>query len=207
MSRKFNYDKYPATQVSGEVFRGWNCILEKLSNELTTNQTLAVELYTGVYEDEVERAFQEHFGAVLNTRSLMKPEEEIIQMTEQFMTDDVLFGYVTRLQLVDYFCSDALKQAQRQHPRVIIGSGATLVAPPDALIVFVDMARWEIQMRFRRHEVKALGVDNHKDAPSIQYKRGYFNDWRILDKHKSQLMSRVSWWIDTHQANRPLMIS
>jgi hypothetical protein len=31
-------------------------------------------------------------------------------------------------------------------------------------------------MRFRRHEVKALEVHNHEDAPSIQYKRCYFND-------------------------------
>lgn len=207
MSRRSNYDKYPATKIAGEVLRGWNSILEKLSGELAPNQTLAVELYTGVYEDEVEEALKKQFGDVLNTRSLMKPEKEIVQMTEEFMTDDVLFGYVTRLQLEDYFNSSSLKQARLHHPRVIMGSGATLVAPDDALIVYVDMARWETQMRFRRHEVKALGVDNLEDAPSIQYKRGYFNDWRILDRHKSQLMPLVSWWIDTHHAERPLMIS
>ena len=132
MSRRSNYDKYPATKVAGEVLRGWNSILEKLSGELAPNQTLAVELYTGVYEDEVEQALKKQFGDVLNTRSLMKPEKEIVQMTEEFMTDDVLFGYVTRLQLEDYFNSSSLKQARLHHPRVIMGSGAALVAPDDA---------------------------------------------------------------------------
>lgn len=32
------------------------------------------------------------------------------------------------------------------------------------------MVRWEIQQRFRRHEVKALGIDNRNEAVSLQYK-------------------------------------
>lgn len=41
---------------------------------------------------------------------------------------------------------------------------------PEATLVYVDMARWEIQQRFRRHEVKALGIDNRNEAVSLQYK-------------------------------------
>ncbi|MFR1329324.1 MAG: hypothetical protein ACLSCE_25200 [Bacteroides cellulosilyticus] len=37
-----------------------------------------------------------------------------------------------------------------------------MVAPAEATVVYVDMARWEIQQRFRVHEVKALGVDQFK---------------------------------------------
>lgn len=54
-------------------------------------------------------------------------------------------------------------------PVIVIGTGASMVAP-DATLVYVDMARWEIQQRFRRHEVKALGIDNRNDAVSLQYK-------------------------------------
>ena len=58
------------------------------------------------------------------------------------------------------------------------------------------MARWEIQQRFRAHKVKALGVDNRADAVSLQYKRGYFNDWRILDKYKEGLFYQwIFGWI------------
>ena len=81
-----------------------------------------------------------------------------------------------------------------------------MVAPAEATVVYVDMARWEIQQRFRVHEVKALGVDNREDAVSLQYKRGYFNDWRILDRYKESLFGRVDFWLDTHIANEPRLI-
>ena len=85
-------------------------------------------------------------------------------------------------------------------------SGAAVVAPQDAMVVYADMARWEIQQRFRRHEIKALGIDNRNDAVSLQYKRGYFNDWRVCDRYKERLFDRVEFWIDTHVAGTPKMI-
>ena len=44
----------------------------------------------------------------------MKPQDEIKAMTERFMTDDVLFGYVTNLTLNDYFDAEKLEQARKQ---------------------------------------------------------------------------------------------
>lgn len=77
---------------------------------------------------------------------------------------------------------------------------------PGATLVYVDMARWEIQQRCRRHEVKALGIDNREDAVSLQYKRGYFNDWRICDRYKSTLFEHVDYWLDSHIPGSPKMI-
>ncbi len=209
--RQANYDKFPSTKLTGTLIQGWQSILSLLQ-EKRTSHVLAVELYTGVYEEEVLSAFSADYeGEIIDTRDLMKPENEIIAMTERFMTDDVLFGYVTNLTLKDYFDMPLLEQARRQvqeseTPVVVIGTGASFVVPDDAMVVYIDMARWEIQQRFRRHEVKALGIDNRSDAVSIQYKRGYFNDWRICDKHKDQLFSRVAYWIDTHTPSAPKMI-
>lgn len=89
---------------------------------------------------------------------------------------------------------------------MVVGSGAAMVVPAEAVLVYADMARWEIQQRFRRHEVKALGIDNRKDAVSLQYKRGYFNDWRVCDKYKESLFDKVDFWLDTHIATEPKMI-
>ncbi|MCQ2154048.1 MAG: class I mannose-6-phosphate isomerase, partial [Bacteroidales bacterium] len=91
-------------------------------------------------------------------------------------------------------------------PGVIIGSGAAMAAPQNALVIYADMARWEIQQRFRRHEVRGLGVDNRKDPVSIQYKRGYFIDWRALDRYKDSLFGKVDYWLDTNTADDPKMI-
>ena len=65
---------------------------------------------------------------VINTRDLLKPEAEIRRMTERFMTDDVLFGYVTNMQLRDYFQPEKVEQArwqieQAQGNVLVVGTG------------------------------------------------------------------------------------
>lgn len=175
-----------------------------------TGLVVCVDMYTGVYEDEVISVFS-GLGRIVKMRDMMKPEEDVRRMTDPFMTDDVLFGYVTHLQLADFFCQEKLLALRKELqsatvPTVVIGIGACMVAPADALKVYVDMARWEIQQRFRRHEVKALGVDNRDDAVSIQYKRGLFIDWRVLDRYKDGLFAQIDWWLDTHIAAQPKMI-
>lgn len=210
--RKANYDRFPSTKISGTVIQGWENICSLLEEHLKAYPALAVDFYTGVYEEEVINELHRLSPALfIDTRDLMKPESEIKAMTARFMTDDVLFGYVTNITLNDYFDQDKLKKAREEviatkGKVVVVGSGAAMVVLAEAVLVYADMARWEIQQRFRRHEVKALGIDNRKDAVSLQYKRGYFNDWRVCDKYKESLFDKVDFWLDTHIATEPKMI-
>lgn len=210
--RKANYDRFPSTKISGTVIQGWENICSLLEEHLKAYPALAVDFYTGVYEEEVINELHRLSPALfIDTRDLMKPESEIKAMTARFMTDDVLFGYVTNITLNDYFDQDKLKKAREEviatkGKVVVVGSGAAMVVPAEAVLIYADMARWEIQQRFRRHEVKALGIDNRKDAVSLQYKRGYFNDWRVCDKYKESLFNKVDFWLDTHIATEPKMI-
>ena len=122
----------------------------------------------------------------------MRSEKELLALTERFITEDVLFGYISNIQLDEYFCADKVEALKARIAKgeslIVIGTGAACFIPENAPLVYADMARWEIQQRFRRHEVKALGIDNSQEGPSLQYKRGYFNDWIICDHHKDQLM-------------------
>lgn len=209
--RKSNYDKFPATTISGTLFCGWNEVRLALKEVLGHHEVLAIDCYTGVYEEELLRELSALQGVrVLCVNTCYKSEECVRQMTERFMTDDVLFGYVTNLTLDDYFEEEKLAAMRREisestDPVIVLGTGAHKVAP-EAALVYVDMARWEIQQRFRRHEVRALGIDNREDAVSIQYKRGYFNDWRVCDRYKDTLFEKVDFWLDTHIAGQPKMI-
>ena len=210
--RKANYDRFPSTKISGTVIQGWENICSLLEEHLKAYPALSGDFYTGVYEEEVINELHRLSPALfIDTRDLMKPESEIKAMTARFMTDDVLFGYVTNITLNDYFDQDKLKKAREEviatkGKVVVVGSGAAMVVPAEAVLVYADMTRWEIQQRFRRHEVKALGIDNRKDAVSLQYKRGYFNDWRVCDKYKESLFDKVDFWLDTHIATEPKMI-
>lgn len=207
--RRSNYNKYPSTKVNGNIWVGWNNVL----SELSINKILAVDFYVGVLEEEVIGEFRKQgAGIIIETRDLFKSEEEIRQLTYRFMTDDVLFGYITNTELPDYFDESKLAAARKQITEsqekvIVIGIGAAYVAGRENTTwVYADMARWEIQQRFRAHKVKALGVDNHDEAVSLQYKRGYFNDWRVCDKYKESLFSEVDYWLDTHRSDAPKMI-
>ena len=208
--RSPNYDKYPATRTGGALFHGWDAIREALGRE--RKGPLAVDWYAGVHETEITEGLLPGFSRIIRMRDLMKPEAEIRRMTDPFMTDDVLFGYVTNLRMPDFFDAEKLAAVRAEletagEDVLILGAGAALVAPAHAVLAYADMARWEIQQRFRRHEVCGLGVDNREDPVSIQYKRGLFIDWRVLDYYKDTLFARVDWWIDTNAAGDPKMIS
>ena len=209
--RKPNYDKYPATVIDGNILQGWGEIRDVLASKLSEKAVLAVDCYTGVYEKElIDELSLLQPAEIILVNGLYKDEKVIAEMTERFMTDDVLFGYVTNLCLADYFDSEKLAAAQKKvsesnKPVIVLGTGAHMVAP-EATLVYVDMARWEIQQRFRRHEVKALGIDNRNETVSLQYKRGYFNDWRICDHYKDSLFHKVDFWLDTHIAGVPNLI-
>lgn len=210
--RQANYDKFPATKLNGTLLKGWEAVLGIFKAGLASGKTLAVDLYTGVYEDEILEAIKSLGDyRIYNTRNLMFPESEVEKMTRRVMTDDVLFGYMTPYRIWDYFDDSVLEETRKEiasseKPVLIVGTGAAMFAPENSVLVYVDMARWEIQQRFRRHEVKALGIDNRNDAVSIQYKRGLFNDWRILDSYKNTLFAKVDYWLDTHVRNEPKMI-
>lgn len=203
--RKSNYDKQPSTHIEGSMTLGWDNIISTLCQAWADEPIWAIDLYPGTYEEDFMAAFAKTGRKIIDTRSLMRPEEEIRQLTERFMTDDVLFGYMSNIRLEEYFPNP---KPEIKEPSIVIGTAAAWLAP-NAPVCYADMARWEIQQRFRRHEVKALGIDNHQDSPSVQYKRGYFNDWNIIDHYKDNLMqsSRIQFWIDSNQRNQPKMIT
>lgn len=79
--RKANYDKFPSTKLTGMLVQGWDSIISMLKKKMDARKVLAVDLYTGVYEEEVLDAFSKEFsGRVMNVRDLMKPEKEIQSM-------------------------------------------------------------------------------------------------------------------------------
>jgi mannose-6-phosphate isomerase class I len=210
--RKANYDKYPSTKVTGSIAVGWKDIIGTLQKAHSADAVWVVDLYVGTYEDDIIRAFSFSGRTILDTRSLMVGEEKVNSMTKGFMTDDVLFGYMSNLTIADYFDKVKVEEAKNRlsdGQYIIIGTGASLIAPAESPVVYADMARWEIQQRFRRHEVKALGIDNSAESPSLQYKRGYFNDWNVCDTHKENLLQegRIAYWLDTNDRSQPKMIT
>lgn len=210
--RHSNYDKSPSTQISGLVYSGWDKITDVIKSCIEDNNVLAIDCYIGAYEDDIAQNIIDRIPGKINivyTRDLFLPEPQIREKTARFITEDTLFGYVSNLTLDDYFDNDKtanVRQAIRQNdlPTIIVGLGAAKIEP-NATLIYADMARWEIQQRFRTHSINGIGVNNKNDTVSLQYKRGYFNDWKICDRHKRTLFDRIDYWLDTNNPLQPKM--
>lgn len=206
------YDKYPATSIeNGTLIKGWKNILNQLTPE-TGAHIIAIECYTGVYYEQLISYFKNiPHTLFVDTARLFKAEGEILRITENFMKEDVLFGYLSNLSIYDYLDEEKIstvrqeiKSAQKNGNIILFGYGSSCIVKAD-MLVYADMPRWEIQQRMRKNEVRGLGVDNKNEAFSLQYKRGYFNDWRVLDKHKKILYQQTDYWLDTTEKEPKLI--
>ncbi len=210
--RKSNYDKYPSIESTGALYRGWSEVCQKIkSHSSKENKVIVVETYHGVYLDSVKSELAA-IGAslVIDTKDLMLSEECIRERTQYYMTDDILFGVRAPFAFTDFLDKAKVEEAQAQIAAttgtiLLFGYAAALVAPKADTLVYIDMARWEIQQRFRRKEINSIGITNNQEAPTLHYKRGYFLDWNVCDKLKKELITKVDFWIDTHQ-KQPKMI-
>ena len=217
--QKSNYDKYPVVQVPGfedACTCGWADILKELKRacESLGYDTLVVECYQGVRDDEVTDALKKGFPEVpvYHSSSAMKSPDRLYDILKDNITDDEVFGYMTRFTIDVYFDAEKVGLMRSELAsdnsgiKIVYGTGASYIVQGRSLLVYLDMARWEIQKRFRRNEVSNVGFDNRDQRASLQYKQAYFVDWRILDRWKKGIYGRIDYFIDTNEAGRPKMI-
>ena len=68
------------------------------------------------------------------------------------------------------------------------------------------MARWEIQLRYRKGMPNWL-CTNYDEDRLKKYKRGFFIEWRTADRLKKQVLRNCDFYIDTNKENDPKMIT
>ncbi len=126
------------------------------------------------------------------------------------LTEDPVFGFITRLSLRDFFRQGSLEELGANSggtQRIVIGTGAFLVAPNCDLLIYADLPRWEIQGRQRSNQIGNLGSTNFQAPSAEKYKRAFFVDWRVADRLKAELLPRLDFLLDTTKPGDPKMIS
>lgn len=212
-----SYNKSPFFPVAGNLFSGWDSIIEELGAKVikhgNNRYILIVECFQGVYHNELLTNLScLNPDLLIQSKDAFYPEEKIREMTFPDVTDDAIFGYMTRLTYNEFLDPEkvAALQAKIKNANglvIVYGHAAALIYENPDCIVYADMARWEIQLRQRKHEVNNIGINNSDEAPGIQYKRGFFVDWRVCDKLKQQLFEKADYWLDTNKAENPKMIT
>ena len=211
-----NYDRTPTIKVPGAQAQvGWGAVLTCLhahAEPRTGFPCLVIDTYPGTDLAELARAAATHLPdyALINVEDAVLDTEALERLLSRFLTPDRVFGVVSPHQLTEFYGLaklDALRShlARVTQPTLVFGWGAALAVPNPTLLVMADLARWEIQRRLRG----GMGnwhADNASEDILRKYKRGFFVEWRVADRHKRSLFSRMDFYLDTNAASQPVLI-
>ena len=213
------YDKLPEVTVQGyddQAWQGWESIEATLNLRASASSrtVLVVDCYPGVRLDELEQRLLPSLNAtrVLNVESARRDQQALHDLLARNLTDDRVFGVLSCHHLEEFFNADKLQQLRQQVDAVteglivIYGPGAALAHPGDVL-VYADMPRWEIQQRMRHDGLGNWGADNQDEDILRRYKRAFFIEWRVFDRHKTPLLKRADYLLDTTQKEAPTLVS
>jgi hypothetical protein len=210
-----NYDKYPEVAIDGcdgSSWDGYESIRRELARALSglkkEKAIVVLDFYPGVREKEVLQEFSSLNPAlVIRSEDCTCDKAAMNSMIQANLTEDRVFGFLSAGTLGDFFIKEKMEEARRSAERLerglvlIYGVGASLISEGDILLYF-DLARWEIQLRYRA----GMGnwkADNCKDPFLSKYKRGYFVEWRLADRHKKAVFPRISYLVDTNLRDAP----
>ena len=195
------YDIYPVHELGRGTIRA---DFASLAEVLADKRQVIVDGYNGVFfdtfRDRLNAEFEKLGAKALwwDVRAALKPEAEIDALLAPFLGgDDPIFGFRTPLALADLFDEkrlEAIRPDQGAALNILIGPGAAL-AGWEGTLVYIDIPKNEIQFRARAASISCLGASK-PDAPKKMYKRFYFAEWVMLNRHKKALLPRIDLFVD-----------
>lgn len=217
LSEKSNFDKYPTTLVKGfdnSAFSGYDSICETLLARRGNNEkfVVVVDCNTAVDKAALADVLRSKLSPklVIDSQEIFLSNDVIQNMLKLHVTEDRVFGkayYGTWHDFVDKSKLERLSSSVEQESGLILvlGVAASYVAKADVL-VFADMTIWETQMRYRNQGMCNFAANNPDEDYLRKFKRGYFIDWRLNNRHKQALFDEFDFYLDTVNIDAPAMI-
>ncbi len=206
------YDIYPSFKLGDNLIHSG---FEELGREIRKHKIIIVEGYIGVFFDHFRENLDKYFkeqnikASWKSSYDFLKPEDDIEKLIYPFLGgNDPVFGKRTTLDLDDFFSSSLLNKCTPDPEagiNIIIGPGASL-AGWNGLLVYMDLPKNEIQFRSRAGRILNLGASYSSD-PKVMYKRFYFVDWIVLNKHKQQLLPLIDFIVDAQRPDEPVWMT
>lgn len=214
------YNKAPEILIQNydhEAWRGYRNIVSVLSRELkaiSLKKVLVIDCYPGVLYSEILEGLIKPLNPdlIIHSDDLAFSGEQISKMIERNLTEDRIFGVLSHHTMEEFFDEEKVNKAKAKINQlssglvIIYGVGAALIGQKDILI-YADLARWEIQQRYRSKIIGNWKMNNHDEDLLKKYKRGFFVEWRVADRHKKELYQQMDFLLDTNETNSPKMIT
>ena len=166
-----NYELHPQMKITGyenEIWDEKKEIIEELKRAVQEKQKekktciLSFDLYPGVRKEEMmELANALQPDRIFDIEDCAKDEETLLREFKDYITDDRVFGIMCHKTIDTWFESEKLEtmkkaiETERAEEKdtnggliVIVGTAAELLTEVD-LLVYCDLTRWEVQLRYR----------------------------------------------------------
>lgn len=173
---------------------------------------IAVDAYPGTDLDALTHEIHDGLPGfdIVDVETAARSADELAARFAQNLTDDRVFGVMSHATIDAFYDSakrDALRDRveRRTAPTVLVGWGAATLTRPD-VTVLVEMARWEIQLRYRRG-MPNWHAENPDEDPLRKIKRGFFLEWRAADRHKRPLFDTADFVLDANQVGATTLIT
>ncbi len=200
LDAKAQYNIYPSFHTQETI----HCGFDSLANNISTHTIIVIDGYGGVLWEDFRIALHKTLLAINKTvcwydvSTCLLPEAEINERLQESMGNhDSIFGKKFKGWLADYFDKDLLSLLQPNTAAdisILYGTGASL-ANWQGLLIYVDLPKNEIQYRMRAGSIHTLGATKTAN-PTAMYKRCYFADWPVLNKHKQSLLPHINYIVD-----------
>ncbi len=214
------YDKLPVVQVTQsdeDCVAGWEQIAAALQPSIAGRSrcVLALECYPGVDLEEIRRELLARLrpDACILAADVLKDAKELEAQFAPILGNDPVFARMQRWTILDFFSRQRLQSARsrvRSHESglmVVLGTGTAEIAQEWDILIYADLARWEIQKRQRTHQIGNLGTDNSQASARELYKRAFFIDWRVTDAIRLDVFEKIDIFLDTNLPETPLMVA
>lgn len=206
------YNIYPFHALgSGKIHGGY----KSLAAWMAERKIVAIDGYSGNDWAYIQGQLAEALAGLdreviwCELSAFVKPAAEIDDLIRPYMGDrGAVWGTKAKCELADFYDMEKLRAVctgENQHGDklekdplfILFGIGAALYQPAKTQqipIVYIDLPKNEIQYRLKAGSVLNLWASNPESPRTdygTKYKRAFFIDWVVLDRHRQQIKNRI----------------
>ena len=217
-----NYELHPKTKIRGFDQEAWQeqaAVVTELKDrcasimQQTQKVVVCFDFYPGVNKSEIYQIIQQlQPDKVFDMEDYALSEPELLARFDDYITTDRVFGILCHKKIDTLFDERKLEIAKKevasisQGLTVVLGVGASLVVGKPSLYVYCNLTRWKIQLRYREG-MPNWHCSNVDDPVLTKYKRGFFIEWRLADRHKKAMYDSFDYVLDSEKDSQPKMIT
>ena len=194
------YRLYPFESLGTDrIFSGY----ASLAAWMVRTRHIRIDGFAGVDWAQVRTSLCKELRALgvkvlwFDTQAFLSSEAEIEERVRPFLgKPGSVWGTRTTLGLSDLFTNELHQWAPSAGDEVVVlsGTGAALSHWP-APVIYIDLPKNELQYRMRAGSAFNLGSTRTEDFAEM-YKRAYFVDWPMLNKHRVAIKDAISVIVD-----------